>query len=169
VIYSRLWTLLRSGRQVNYAYKFPAGIGRLCALSLSLRSLYSGDYTGKVSSFLRVAISPENPVTAGIFMKTIIKLRMRFFPYCIMGFKDSRFTRIRRLRRYSRARGSSLPCRLPRLRSLTTEYIDISRWPGPMACEPYISQAIRRPLAMRLTRQLLILTINFALVTSTGG
>jgi len=41
--------------------------------------------TPRTRRFLRVNISPTNPVTGCIPMKTLIKPRMPFFPSCIMG------------------------------------------------------------------------------------
>jgi len=96
-------------------------------LAASLRSLYSGNNTGNSPVFPR-RISPENRVTGCISMKTIIKPRMPFFPSGIMdlgAFASSEMplaaTLPYTLAPDSCARGSSLPCRLPRLGSLTTE------------------------------------------------
>jgi hypothetical protein len=76
---------------------------------------------------LRAPSLPKNPVTARIFMKTIIKPRMPFFPSCIMDLGALASPECAVLRRHSRAhmyscaRGSASPCRLPRLGSLTIE------------------------------------------------
>jgi hypothetical protein len=64
--------------------------------------------------------SPRNPVTARISLITLIKLRMPFFPSCIIVFRDSLSPGFLRPR-------LAQPCRSPRLRSLTTELIDSSR------------------------------------------
>src|SRR5277367_4853169 len=69
---------------IQLGSRFPAGIGRLSALTLiSPITLFQQLYR-KILRFLRFVISPENPITGYILMKTITKLRMPFFPSCIM-------------------------------------------------------------------------------------
>jgi hypothetical protein len=55
-------------------------------------------------------VSPENPVTARIFLKTIIKPLMPFFPSCILVLGVIFSPRTRRLRRHS-GQGSPIPFR----------------------------------------------------------
>jgi hypothetical protein len=126
----RVWTLLRSGTHSATLTRFPPDRpafrhnSRPC--SYFLPAMIPGN-----SPVSPRHIFPENPVTARISMKTTIKLRKPFFPSCIMDlgtlaspdFAACGETPARlpyTLAPDSCARGSSLPCRLPRLGSLTT-------------------------------------------------
>jgi hypothetical protein len=83
-------------------------------------------------------ISLRNPITGCIYMKTIIKRRMSFFPSCIIGsgltFQANAPHAAARCQasqifcdRTLAPPARQVSCRSPRPRSLTTEYIDISR------------------------------------------
>ena len=108
-----------------------AGISRLSALTLISPVFISAVIPGSPARFSASYLSAKS-VTACIFMKTIAKLQMPFFPSCIMDLGtlaspgdpacgDTPAVLPYTLAPDSCARDSSLPCRLPRLGSLTTE------------------------------------------------
>jgi hypothetical protein len=70
--------------RVSCTYTFSAGIGLLSVITpISPVTLFRQSCR-ETRRPLRVIISSENPVTARISMKTIIKPQTSFFPSCIM-------------------------------------------------------------------------------------